>query len=57
VVREGVGQRGEMIQALYAHMNNKRKKKERVREGTRTLKGTIPLKNPMSLILITHLYK
>jgi hypothetical protein len=24
VVREGVGQRGEMTQALYAHMNNKK---------------------------------
>jgi NaMN:DMB phosphoribosyltransferase len=28
VVREGVGAGGEMTQALYAHMNNKRKKKE-----------------------------
>jgi hypothetical protein len=27
VVREGVGQGGEMTQALYAHMNSKRKKK------------------------------
>jgi hypothetical protein len=27
VVREGWGQGGEMTQALYAHMNNKRKKK------------------------------
>jgi hypothetical protein len=26
VIREGVGARGEMTQALYAHMNNKRKK-------------------------------
>jgi hypothetical protein len=26
--REGVGQVGEMTQALYAHMNNKRKKKQ-----------------------------
>jgi hypothetical protein len=26
VVREGVGQGGEMTQALYAYMNNKRKK-------------------------------
>jgi hypothetical protein len=25
VVREGVGQGGEMTQALYAHMNNKKK--------------------------------
>jgi hypothetical protein len=25
-VREGAGQGGEMTQALYAHMNNKRKK-------------------------------
>jgi hypothetical protein len=29
VVREGWGQGGEMNQALYAHMNNKRKKKEK----------------------------
>jgi NaMN:DMB phosphoribosyltransferase len=28
VVREGVGAGGEMTQALYAHMNNKRKKIE-----------------------------
>jgi hypothetical protein len=26
VLREGVGAGGEMTQALYAHMNNKRKK-------------------------------
>jgi NaMN:DMB phosphoribosyltransferase len=31
VVREGVGAGGEMSQALYAHMNNKRKmKKEKI---------------------------
>jgi hypothetical protein len=29
VVREGVGQGGEMNQALYAHMNNKRKMKKK----------------------------
>jgi NaMN:DMB phosphoribosyltransferase len=28
VVREGVGAGGEMNQALYAHMNNKRKRKK-----------------------------
>jgi NaMN:DMB phosphoribosyltransferase len=28
VVREGVGAGGEMNQALYAHMNKKKKKKE-----------------------------
>jgi hypothetical protein len=28
VVREGVGKGGEMNQALYAHMNNKRKMKK-----------------------------
>jgi NaMN:DMB phosphoribosyltransferase len=28
VVREGVGAGGEMTQALYAHINNKRKKKK-----------------------------
>jgi hypothetical protein len=28
VVSEGVGAGGEMIQALYAHMNNKKKKTE-----------------------------
>jgi hypothetical protein len=34
VVREGVGQGGEMSQALYAHMNNKtinKKKKKKKR--------------------------
>jgi hypothetical protein len=32
VVREGVGgQGGEMNQALYAHMNNKRKRKKKFR--------------------------
>jgi hypothetical protein len=30
VVREGVGQGGEMNQALYAHMNNKRKMKKKI---------------------------
>jgi hypothetical protein len=29
VVREGVGTGGEMTQALYAHMNNKIKKKRK----------------------------
>jgi hypothetical protein len=29
VVREGVGQGGETNQALYAHMNNKRKMKKK----------------------------
>jgi hypothetical protein len=29
VVREGVGQGREMNQALYAHMNNKRKMKKK----------------------------
>jgi hypothetical protein len=29
VVREGVGQGGEMTQALYAHMNNKIKKEKK----------------------------
>jgi NaMN:DMB phosphoribosyltransferase len=28
VVREGVGAGGEMTQALYAHMNNKKEKKK-----------------------------
>jgi hypothetical protein len=28
VVREGVGHGGKMTQALYAHMNNKRKRKK-----------------------------
>jgi hypothetical protein len=28
VVREGLGAGGEMTQALYAHMNNKRKKRK-----------------------------
>jgi hypothetical protein len=30
VVREGWGQGGEMNQALYAHMNNKRKMKKKI---------------------------
>jgi hypothetical protein len=30
VVREGVGAGGEMNQALYAHMNNKRKMKKKI---------------------------
>jgi hypothetical protein len=33
VVREEVGQGGEMTQALYAHMNNKRKKKASTFQG------------------------
>jgi hypothetical protein len=36
VVREGVGQGGEMNQALYAHMNNKRKMKKKKKTNTRT---------------------
>jgi hypothetical protein len=31
VVREGWGQGGEMNQALYAHMNNKRKMKKKIK--------------------------
>jgi hypothetical protein len=34
VVREGVGQGGEMNQALYAHMNNKRKMKKKKESWT-----------------------
>jgi hypothetical protein len=30
VVREGVGAGGEINQALYAHMNNKRKMKKKI---------------------------
>jgi hypothetical protein len=33
VVREVVGQGGEMTQALYAHMNNKGKKKKKVKKN------------------------
>jgi hypothetical protein len=29
VVREGLGQGGEMTQTLYAHMNNKKKKRKK----------------------------
>jgi NaMN:DMB phosphoribosyltransferase len=32
VVREGVGAGGEMNQALYAHMNNKRKMKTKQKD-------------------------
>jgi hypothetical protein len=31
VVREGMGEGGEMTQELYAHMNNKKKSKEKKR--------------------------
>jgi hypothetical protein len=31
VVREGVGTGGEMTQALYAHMNNKKKIKKKLK--------------------------
>jgi hypothetical protein len=34
VVREGVGAGGEMNQALYAHMNNKRKRKKKTKKDT-----------------------
>jgi hypothetical protein len=37
VVREGVGAGGEMNQALYAHMNNKRKMKKKKRINTEFL--------------------
>jgi hypothetical protein len=36
VVREGVGQGGEMTQALYAHMNNK---KIKIKNKTSTRKA------------------
>jgi F0F1-type ATP synthase beta subunit len=36
VVREGVGARRRNAQALYAHMNNKRKKNKVVLSGLRT---------------------
>jgi hypothetical protein len=32
VVREGVGAGGEINQALYAHMNNKRKMKKKLKK-------------------------
>jgi hypothetical protein len=32
VVREGVGQGGEMTQGLYAHMNNKTIKKNKMKK-------------------------
>jgi hypothetical protein len=35
VVREGVGQGEEMTQALYAHMNNKRKKLKKIKQFTK----------------------
>jgi NaMN:DMB phosphoribosyltransferase len=35
VVREGVGAGGEMNQALYAHMNNKRKMKKKMKNPKR----------------------
>jgi hypothetical protein len=38
VVREGWGQGGEMNQALYAHMNNKRKMKKKTKTNKQTKK-------------------
>jgi hypothetical protein len=35
VVREGMGQGGEMNQSLHAHMNNKRKMKKKERKKER----------------------
>jgi hypothetical protein len=48
VVREGVGQGGEMTQALYAHMNNKKilkikKEKKRKRMFIKVLSYTLIL--------------
>jgi hypothetical protein len=37
VVREGSGQGREMNQALYAHMNNKRKRKKNKKETKKNL--------------------
>jgi hypothetical protein len=36
VVREGVGAGGRMNQALYAHMNNKRKMKKKKKDIAKT---------------------
>jgi hypothetical protein len=41
VVREGVGQGGEMNQALYAHMNNKRKMKKKTLKKNKKKVSTI----------------
>jgi hypothetical protein len=38
VVREGVGAGGEMNQALYAHMNKKRKMKKKKKRNFKTPK-------------------
>jgi hypothetical protein len=53
VVREGVGEGGEMTQALYAHMSNKtipKKKKESPKKKVSDLRDSLlnsirPLKN------------
>jgi hypothetical protein len=48
VVREGVGVGGEMTQVLYAHMNNKRKKINKKKEGAksdrREIEGNVTIK-------------
>jgi hypothetical protein len=49
VVREGVGQWGEMNQALYAHMNNKRKMKKKIQFIYATIKKKKP-KNTSELV-------
>jgi hypothetical protein len=48
VVREGVGVGGEMTQVLYAHINNKRKKINKKKEGAksdrREIEGNVTIK-------------
>jgi hypothetical protein len=49
VVREGVGAGGEMTQALYAHMNNKIKEKEKKRRLLNTLERACILESNKSV--------
>jgi hypothetical protein len=43
VVREGVGARGEMTQALYAHMNNKKIKIKKERKAYMSTEQAVQL--------------
>jgi hypothetical protein len=51
VVSEGVGQGGEMTQALYVHMNNKIKKRETSHENPK--EGTI-ITYLFAYIIVSH---
>jgi hypothetical protein len=57
VVREGVGSGGEINQALYAHMNNKRKMKKKKKLMYPMLEGNASISSSFSFYIEgkTHL--